>query len=263
MKSRTSFCNGTILKKNVTRFWPIWALITLILMSSFPLPLANVSVQDKIDDLLWMTQNELMPICVIFSILIAGCIFGYLHKSRSAIMMHSFPLNRGCLYRTGLLAGLLVFIVPWTASILLVTEIPYELLASVWLFGVLRYLFTSGRAVFCMLISGKTLASVVLYFCTFISPLLMVLFLEVATDPLLYGITSAPIVSEEVETVNLSPGESYAQYAFRNSFPEVITIALFGIGLLFFAGWLYRKRRMENAGNIIAYKRQWRFTNIL
>ena len=34
MKSRTSFFNGTVLKKDITRFAPVWALHTVFLLLS-------------------------------------------------------------------------------------------------------------------------------------------------------------------------------------------------------------------------------------
>ena len=39
MKSKISFFNKTIFKKNVTLYWPIWALYTLILIIAQPLML--------------------------------------------------------------------------------------------------------------------------------------------------------------------------------------------------------------------------------
>ena len=246
MKLRTSFCNGTILKKNLTRFWPIWSLLALLLFISYPLSIMNS--YDEVDSLLSKAEFDLPLSLIFFSITIAGCIFSYLHKSRSAIMMHAFPVSRGCLYRSGVLSGLLVFIVPWTIAMLLIIGISPEDVMLVWLYGVLFYLCFYGFAVFCMHISGKTLASIAIFFGIAIIPSAMALMVENVIKPLMYGVSIAG------ETVEITTSE-YVYEEVRIDIIGAGFAGLIGVGLLFFAGWLYRKRHMENTGSFVAYRK--------
>lgn len=41
MRSKTSFFNPTLFGKNVTRFWPLWVLYTVIWVIVLPLPALN------------------------------------------------------------------------------------------------------------------------------------------------------------------------------------------------------------------------------
>ena len=66
MQSRTSFFNGTLLRKNLTRFWPLWGMASFV-GALFPLALVMELLRNRHFEL---TQIDLagayyrsMPCC--------------------------------------------------------------------------------------------------------------------------------------------------------------------------------------------------------
>lgn len=129
MKSKTSFFNKTVLKKNFTLFWPVWGLYLLIELLLGPVRLL-IDFQKEhqmyhesmgLEGL--MKKKELvvfhgcnLEIMVVVLFFFAGIIgmmlFRYLMNAKSANMMHAFPVTRGELFRTNILSGLLMLWIP-------------------------------------------------------------------------------------------------------------------------------------------------------
>ena len=175
MRSKTSFFNPTLFWKNVTRFWPVWALYTVIWVIVLPLSALNrlrggwwSSGFHRI--LLGDAGHFGIPMAALFGILTAMALFSYLYQSRSACMVHSLPLRRECLFCTNYFTGLLFFLVPNTAVVLLTLLV--ELMAgdvSLWALGC-WWLLVNGACLFffsfaalCAQLTGHILALPALY----------------------------------------------------------------------------------------------------
>jgi len=126
MASMTSFCNATLWRKSMHRFWPLWAaylvgwlfLLPLNLLTNYfsyqswmaadELPGRLVRMVNDIPDFLqpgvWLAAG--------YGLLCAMAVFGYLYNNRSAAMMHALPLRRESLFGTQYLAGLCYFLLP-------------------------------------------------------------------------------------------------------------------------------------------------------
>lgn len=126
----TSCFNGTLYRKSLARFWPLWGLWGLIWMFMGPLRMLN----DYFEALRWngsMSEAQsniytdarrlgelLTPgvwLACIFGVLAAMAVFGYLYSTRSACMMHALPLRRESLFTTQYLAGLSFLLLPLVA----------------------------------------------------------------------------------------------------------------------------------------------------
>ena len=119
MKSGMSFFNKALLKKNLLRFWPLWASYTLIWIYALPLNCLLIQQQDlnREDTLERMTRFALripdrleelgILMAVGFGILTAMAMFSYLFNNRSACMVHGLPTRREGLFLTGYLSGLI------------------------------------------------------------------------------------------------------------------------------------------------------------
>lgn len=133
MKSKTSCFNKTIFKKNITHYWPIWAVILAWNLFVMPFMIYNNSLQYRmaqnltekelaqcrLSDLLSVSQVYSAPaIIFIFSVITAMAVFSYLYNSRSANAMHAFPVSRKELFVTNYISGLLFLIVPQAAGFL-------------------------------------------------------------------------------------------------------------------------------------------------
>lgn len=275
MKSKTSFCNGTLLRKNLTRFWPLWTLFTLGLLLFFfsPMRQAARAYQEYYGSLLSFNADDAGDLVgyhvmlgvfatLSYAIVCAVCCFSYLHKTRSAYMLHAFPVTRAVLFRTNALSGLLFFLVPWTAVIGLemLVALPAGLfvrtLLRSYLLVCMEYLFFYGLAVACMHITGKTVYGILSYLAlNFLFVVLEVLLYEVL-EPLLPGMSIGDYVvtflSPAIELLRLGTRVSY--HCMSELWLYCGIAALLGATLLAAAWFLYRARRMESCGETIAFR---------
>ena len=276
MTSKTSFCSGTLLRKNITRYWPLWALFTGALLLTLFLPLSSYRPSGDLYDLPggFDTLAELREFYTLlgllllfpYAIICAACCFGYLHKTRSAYMLHAFPVTRGVLFRTNLLSGLLFALVPWLAvTLLLLAVLASRLggrvilpLVQGDLIVTLEYLFFYGLAVLCMHTSGKTVNGVLRYLLlNFAVPLLEWL-LRLVFEPLLYGVaTSAGLLTGAFSPYLYVFGYALGLHTDENflmtRWVYLGVIAAAGVAMMAAAWVLYRKRRIESCGEAVAY----------
>ena len=127
MRSGTSCFNGTLYRKTMARFWPLWALYGLFWMFAIPLNLMNRysnylrwtggtgTPQDLLLDLAQSIPEYLAPgvwLAALMGLLCAMACFGYLYNNRSACMMHALPMRRETLFVTQYLAGLSFLLLP-------------------------------------------------------------------------------------------------------------------------------------------------------
>ena len=102
MRSATSYFNSTLYRKTLARFWPLWGLWGLGWLFLLPLNFLNswlrYSRQSDPDVPGFMLQDAknvpslLSPgvfLALLFAILCAMAVFGYLYNSRSACWTHA------------------------------------------------------------------------------------------------------------------------------------------------------------------------------
>ena len=130
MKSKISFFNKTIFMKNVTLYWPIWGIYTLIslVMQSGVIWLCNnmsyfgngYSDENQFRDLMGALGFDGYVVLIAFGALLSGmALYSYMYNSKSANMIHSLPVDRTQLYGTTLISGWAFLIVPLFATALL------------------------------------------------------------------------------------------------------------------------------------------------
>lgn len=131
MRSKKSFFNGTIFKKNLTHFWPVWLLYSLFLMVEIPIRILLLStidytgygIEEKAIAILLDYLNTLfggfdsdgtttVTLSFIAGVLMAGVVFSYMYKNRSSHMFHSLPVTRTELFFSNYMAGLVMLIAP-------------------------------------------------------------------------------------------------------------------------------------------------------
>ena len=106
----------------------------------------------------------------LFSILTAAAMFSYLYSSRSCNMMHAFPLKRSQLFLTNCLSGLLFLTVPQILIALITVpgflrlKIPAKIMGCFLLHALGYDVIFFSIAVFCCMLAGHLLSSVVYYF---------------------------------------------------------------------------------------------------
>ena len=284
MKSKTSFCNGTVLRKNLTRFAPAWILYTLCLM----LGMALMYVNDDND--FWFANNmgELIQyssiINLIYAPLVAMLLFGDLYNSRMCNALHAMPLKRGCWFGTHVISGLLFSLIPTavfcglSVPLLADTCVVGGEWIALWTFlGMnLTYLCFFGIAVFSVFCAGNRFTMAAMYALLNGGAFVAWFLIDTIYTPMLYGVVTPTMLVENLTPVyHLTQAacvelESYRDLVERYQNDLLNMTANFWLlpkGWLTLAFWaavgaafmalgrlLYRSRKLECAGDAMAAK---------
>lgn len=269
MKLKTSYFNLTVLKKDLTRFSPVWGLYGIFQLL-FVL-------------LVWGDENNPVRFAInaadvtqgmgVLNFVYAGLcgflLFGDLFRPRMCNMLHALPMRREGWFLTHLASGLLFCLLPNLAGTLLASLLlqQYAYGAFLWLtLMTLQYLFFFGCTVFAVMCAGNALGGMAVYglfnFLAALAAWLIVTFYE----PLLFGVK---INAEQIALRSPVLGFTGSQY-FDFRYADNRSVAAFtfipedwvyllwatavGIALLGLALWIYRSRNLENAGDLIALK---------
>ena len=289
MRSATSSCEKerwfypALWKKNMARFWPIWAVYALGWLVALPLSIllngrgsGDVGGMPYIQHFVQSVARELAGLptvvtTVCFSILAAMAVFSYLYNNRSVAFFHALPLRREDLFLTNYLSGLSFLVLPVVGVFLL--AIPAELVVGVldlrgllvWLLSqVLLTLFFFSFAVFCAMFTGHILALPVFYgILNGLAVGLLVLTNE-ALSAFVYGYVNVGRLEDLC--LWLSPPARLAQdlcvdhvwdtenILTRIQFRGMGTALIYALAGLCLAGvalWLYRRRHLEGAGDVV------------
>ncbi len=272
MRSVTSWFNVTLFKKNLKRFWPVWALYLVIWMIHFPIGL--IMGNHNADRFAGRTVlnsvvNMGLPMVIVFSLLAAMAVWSYLYNNRSACLMHQLPIRREGLFLTNYLSGLTFMVGP--NIIVFVLTLLAELAARqvdvvnllLWLAGAtLMAVFFFSFATICAMFTGHILALPAFY--AIISGLFygMAILINEVLDKFLFGydglpwldglatcLTPAAAMANTVDCVAVTSGENPVYELV--GWPVLIIYAVVGILLAGFALLLYRRRHMEQAGDVV------------
>lgn len=290
MKSKTSFFNLTIFKKNIFLYWPIWGSYTLLLLLMLPLQLW-MNCRNTLDDyyLMGITWEEMqfnilrwsmdmrpyIGLVFVVALILAGALFYYLYSAKSANMIHSLPVTREELFGTNYLSGLVLLIVPQFLTFLISVLISlYYEITHVEYFGYWFLLiagvsvFAYSMACFCAMLVGHIVSLPFVY--------VAINFLYLLVKVIICGLTTFFGYGLYFEdTWNRMGFEWLSPITYMTSRVNIITIfdetpkgisprmevygenvvALYLIGALIFvvlAYLLYRKRHLELAGDFVA-----------
>lgn len=111
-----------IFRKDITRFWPLWAvqlvagLLVMIAPLLSQLSYHNITQFDRegrlLDGAQIIQSSCLSPYTMVLSVLVAVSVFLYLTREREAYTIHAFPLKREQIFASHYLAGLVMIVVP-------------------------------------------------------------------------------------------------------------------------------------------------------
>ena len=269
MKLRTSFFNPTVFKKDLTRFAPTWALYTVGLFMMLAVCM-DATYQYRQAQNLADTIGIMSVINLGYGLLNAQLLFGDLFSAKHCNALHAMPLRRECWYVTHTVSGLLFSLAP-NALFTLVAAILGTgwSVAFWWLLAVtLQYLFFFGLAVLSALCVGNRFAMVLVYGIVNFLSLIVYWFYYSIYEPLLYGV----YCDQEVFT-RFCPAWNLTELAYdmlvinRNTENHVVRTvelgegwgyyaicAAIGVALLGLALVLYRRRKLESAGDFMAVR---------
>ena len=178
MQSRISFFNKQLFRKNLTRFWPLWAMPSFV-GALFPLAYLVNFLQFgdyvpplEITALYYEVVTYGVPvISLIFSVLAAAAVWSYLFFPRSVSLMHTLPLRREGLFLTNFLSGMAMMFIPYAVtgglcillSLFLGAFDPLGVLITILCIIGESFFYFSTATLVCF-ITGNLIAMPVLYF---------------------------------------------------------------------------------------------------
>ena len=261
-----TFSFKTLFRKDLTRFAPFWGGYFLCLVLGLLL-LGDGS--ETVAAGLAELPGLMALINCGYALLTSDLLFGDLYSPRMCSGFHVLPVRREGLFAVHTAAGLTFSLIPTTGmaaiAMLLIQGTAVEgawKIPLLWLLGVnLQYLFFFGAGVLCALWAGNRLGHVLLYGMVNLGALGLGFLVDLYYTPLLFGVQTpmerfflfcplAGMMQEKlmVQTVSglremLTLGEGWAYLGI---------CAGVGVLLLGLAVPVYRKRRLEAAGDLLA-----------
>ena len=274
MTSKTSCFNSGLLRRSLLKgapLWGLWLLLWLLAMPVYMLTRQDLAPYE-ITQYLYSFLAVIGTFGVFFyGLAVAWLQFAWLYRTRSAYHYASLPIRRETQFVSRYLAGLLFHLGPALVVTLLTMAAGAAkgenvvLPALIFLAcSTLMFLFYYGLAVFCAHLTGHVAAMPVLYLiANFLAPVLEEVLLLVA-NALLFGLSA----SQHLWPLWLSPlyyclnrnvfsmewlnrGGVTSGYVFTGWKP-VLLFGAAGLVLAILAFLLFRRRRMESAGDVIA-----------
>ena len=280
MKSRTSFFNATLYRKNFTRFAPVWAIYSIILFLYFSVVVGLGTEYIRCLNGADMATAMIM-VNLIYAVILGITLFGDLFNTRHCNMLHAFPLRRETIFFTNLASAFTFALVPN----LIIALISLPFMGSGWLVsvgwflaGFLTFLFYMGCTVLAVMLTGSRLGFLAVYTLLNFLSLLFLWFGMTIFMPLLFGIripeepftlfcpTYNMLMKGDLVDVIITDTKANFEYSsFSTSDSQFVVelgsgwgyvgiCAVIGIALMALALVLYRKRKLESAGDFIAFK---------
>ena len=284
MQLRISSFNKTLFRKNLTRFWPLWAMASFI-GALFPLMLFMELSRGYEVETLEMTEMYyevvtygLPLVSLFYAVLCALAVWNYLYNPRSVGLMHTLPITRRGLFLTNFLSGMAMMLIPYV-----ITGVLMVLLSLVYGFfeplGVLvtivcviaESVFYFATATTVAFVTGNVFAMPILYFIFHFLAVIMDFMVSTFSNGFLYGLSQTynGVVEWLSPTVYLmthvSVNTTREQYidAEGLSRSRITSVALenwhliaiyaaVGVFCLAAAWLLYSRRRSESAGDVVA-----------
>ena len=272
MPLKTSSFNKGIYFSNLKRFWLIAFSYTFLLgllafsylssMSRFLEGMYDLNREKELASSLFSTGTSMMVLIGFFSLVSALAVFSYIHFQKNTAMVHALPVSRKSLFITNYLSGLTLIMVPLLISgaIILVGEllmgVRYLMYAPLWILTsvVVSFLLYSF-AVFAGMFTGHMAAQAVFFIVFNLLASFLLSMVSTVFNSLLYGFS----YQNYNVTTPFSPfihiPDLYSGFA-QNTGGLSTVIWYFVAGLIFtYAAYrIYRKRRMETAGDVISLK---------
>lgn len=288
MQSKTSLFNKGIFKSNLVRFWPVALAYFVVSLLTVPISLFTMFNQSRAyyasnttelkyllpQTISYSNMNE-YAVAMIAAFVAVGLIFGYLYTSKNAFMMAAFPVQRKSLYFTGVVSIAVVLVIPAILNVIVTYIIACVIGAAMK--RILIFYFIRTVACLCIFV-GIALVSVFLSG-NYIGAIANYLLLNFGFSGFLFAMNNVFNVTYYGFTANYQKVSPYCNILNPLSyitdktgitfdyddFGQICAAHSFGYGVmaayvlvavvLVVLGWFaYKKRRMEVAGDLSAFK---------
>lgn len=275
MKSKTSLFSPGLSRNILSRFWPLWLIYLGVLLVQLPVAVSGyvsqgISARYTMECILQLAV-DVAGYAMAASLLSVMAVFSYLYSKRSCSLINSLPVRRETAFVTACLTGLLPLLLAELLTWLIAlgvfagSEIVRpEYLNSWLLIALLSTLASYGFGVFCAMLTGHIMVLPALFLVLNAAVYVLEALVQALLRTLVYGYDGG---SALISRLSLLP---YASSALRviaeptagSLEPEFIllgidSLAVYAVvGMLFIvpALLLYRRRKMEAVGDVVAIK---------
>lgn len=278
MKLKVCFCNKTVLRTDITRFAPVWATYTLglamLVLLQFNSGSDDAAKAGIVSDLSQLCRLG-VGINGFYAMIVVQALFGDMLTPRLCNGLHAMPITRDGYFGAHVVAGLLFALVPNTLILLLTAAMLPKAVASAAMLTLLalclQYVFYLGVALVSVQLAGNRIGMVLIYGILNFATVLLYWFAAMVFVPLIYGkdITLS-WVARICPTVAMYDGDYFtvldsSQYIGDTYYYYFNGISMgdrwlragicAGIGVVCMAAaqLLYRRRRLEAAGDLVAF----------
>lgn len=283
MKSKISFFNKTIFMKNMTLYWPIWGIYTLIAVIMQPALLwlfnnmsyfANgYSDEMQLRDLMGTLGFDGYVLLIAFGALLSGmALYSYMYNNKSANMIHALPVDRTQLLGTTLISGWAFLIAPLFVTALLsslmclIYTIPGIGYVWIWFLNVAALAFIAFSIVsICALFTGHIVVLPMYVAAVNLLSWLVFFLVNTVATTFGFGVTELGSDAERLAAV-FCPIQCFAEnlgweYEYSDT-GRIIGVSIEGTGYVWMylvaavvfyvsAYIIYRKRKIEQAGDFL------------
>ncbi len=261
MSLRTSLFNKSIFKSDIKRYWWTSLLDAFLIFIFTVLP-----IYERVSrgDIIGYSYGSISPswlyfggiiILIAFSVGLSTILFSYMHFQGSLSMHHSLPLKRPQMLFTKVLVGLTLLIVPILLNGIALTfmntyphykEIVGFMPILRWcIIGIIYVLVVFSLTTAVNMMTGHPVGTLIFTGGFMLIPLLLVLFMETFLHEEVFGIIS------DIETELLK--YIYISEKALLTVPYVIIYIAMTVAFFFGAYALYKNRKLESNGEVIAY----------
>ncbi len=281
MRSKIFCFNGSLLRSSIKRFWPLWAGYLFLWILIMPLPLMQTLRYAGIPELEfreWVLNLARIGGTImgaIFAVFSAMAVWSFLYSSRSASGMACLPVRREGQFFSALAAGFLPLAagngiaVLLTLPICLTAGFSPVVLGESFGISILILLFFYGFATLCAQLTGNILVLPMVYGILNFVAVAVDFLLHLVLGYFVYGMYREPTVSDLAcylsPTVGMLAGTDvntvYEATARGEYLPQRVEFLGWGLLLIYAAVGilcvaaallLFRRRKMESAGDVVA-----------
>jgi len=286
MQSKTSFFNAAIFKNSITRFWPMWVAYAFVWALSLPMTLSSSLEAHRLfgfsphissyanENIFSTSLYGGLSIGLFSAAIVSMAIWSFMYNSRSASGMAALPVSRGGMFVSVMSAGLLpAVIINFIISLITFAVTAYYGVSSFFVcmqsffIITLIYIMCFGLATLCAQLTGSTFTLPAVF-----AVLNMVVFIvrsliEGILHQFVYGFTgfsawwtaylSPPVgivrgCGVSYDYVELDGIDSYISTFF--GWGCLAIYAFVGLLLIAASFFLFKRRRMETAGDVVAVR---------
>lgn len=275
MRSKTYLFSPGLSRNILSRFWPLWLVYLGLLLVQLPVAVSGylaqgISARYTMECILQLAV-DVAGYAMAASLLSVMAAFSYLYSKRSCSLINSLPVRRDTAFVTACLTGLLPLLLAELLTWLIAlgvfagSEIVRpEYLNSWLLIALLSTLASYGFGVFCAMLTGHIMVLPALFLVLNAAVYVLEALVQALLRTLVYGYDGGSALISRLSPLPYASSalRVIAEPAAGSLEPELIllgidSLAVYAVvGMLFIvpALLLYRRRKMEAVGDVVAIK---------